>query len=120
MGYNFILRLVDPVHRYGFAMVLHNIGAAELRTGLGRVLSLTRVQPHTIYYNSKTSFVCDISNEHESIELIESNHSSLMKIECSLYKKQLHKWIDAYNNNWVRGAVLVQAVVNAIPVEQPL
>jgi hypothetical protein len=34
-----------------------------------------------------------------------------------LYKKQLRKWCEAYNNNWVRGAVIVQAIVNAMPLE---
>jgi len=75
-----------------------------------------RVIPDTIYFNDTTSFVHDIQHYYSSIKFVKQSHSPLMKVERSLYKRQLRKWIEAYNNNWVRGAVVVQAIVNSMPL----
>jgi hypothetical protein len=77
-----------------------------------------RVTPTVIYYSNEMSFVLQLANDFSDINFIEMSHSQLMRRERSLYKKQLRKWVDAYNNNWVRGAVVVQAVVNAMPITE--
>jgi hypothetical protein len=64
------------------------------------------------------SFVLQLANDFSNINFIEMSHLQLMRRERSLYKKQLRKWVDAYNNNWVRGAVVAQAVVNAMPITE--
>ncbi len=116
LGYHFILRVVDPVRRYGFAVVLRNASDVELCTGFERLLSIMRIFPRTIYYSDKASFVSQLRGKHPSINFIEQCHCPLMRVERSLFKKQLRKWIDAYNNNWVRGTVIVQAIVNSMPL----
>jgi hypothetical protein len=40
LGYNCIMRIVNPVNRYGFAVILHNNLDDELKRGLNRLLSV--------------------------------------------------------------------------------
>jgi len=116
LGFNFILRVVDPVRRLGFSVVLRSNSLNEYQRGFERLISIMRVIPDTIYFNDTTSFVHDIQHYYSSIKFVKQSHSPLMKVERSLYKRQLRKWIEAYNNNWVRGAVVVQAIVNSMPL----
>jgi hypothetical protein len=75
------------------------------------------VHPQKIYCSEKTAFAMESSKHHSGIDFTEHSHSPLMKVEHSLYKRQLIKWINAYNNNnWVHGAVIVQAIVNSLPL----
>jgi hypothetical protein len=116
LGFNFILRVVDPVRRLGFSVVLRSNSLNEYQRGFERLISIMRVIPDTIYFNDTTRFVTDIQHYYSSIKFVKQSHSPLMKVERSLYKRQLRKWIEAYNNNWVRGAVVVQAIVNSMPL----
>ena len=116
LGFNYILRIVDPVRRFGFAVVLRSNDAHELIQGFDRLISMMRVHPACIYYDDNTSFVTYCISQHKSIDFFKHPHSSPMKKERSMYKRQLRKWLEAYNNNWVRGAVIVQAIVNSMPL----
>ncbi len=116
LGFNYILRIVDPVRRFGFAVVLRSNDAHELIQGFDRLISMMRVHPACIYYDDNTSFVTYCISQHKSIDFFKHPHSSPMKKERSMYKRQLRKWLEAYNNNWVRGAVIVQAMVNSMPL----
>jgi hypothetical protein len=116
LGFNYILRIVDPVRRFGFAVVLRSNDAHELIKGFDRLISVMLVHPDVIYYYDNTSFVTYCISNHKSIDFFKHPHSSMMKKERSMYKRQLRKWLEAYNNNWVRGAVIVQAMVNSMPL----
>jgi len=60
---------------------------------------------------------CHYRKSNPNIEFINMPHSPLMRSKHSLYKKQMRKWINAYKNNWVRGAVIVQVVANLLSLE---
>jgi hypothetical protein len=45
------MRIVNPVNRYGFAVILHNNLDDELKRGLNRLLSVICVPIDTIYYS---------------------------------------------------------------------
>ena len=79
----------------------------ELKRSLDRLIEIMQVHPQTIYYSDKTAFAMESCKHHSGIEFLELSHSPLMKVEHSLYKRQLIKWINADNNNWVCGAVIV-------------
>jgi len=115
LSYNTILCLVDPVNRYGFAVVLQCNLENELLEGFKRLLNIMRIPPRIIFFNKSTSFVSKLSDERHDIRFVSRPHTDAMKAEQSLYKRQLRKWAEAYNNNWIFGAVIVQAVVNSLP-----
>jgi hypothetical protein len=117
LSYNTILCLVDPVNCYGFAVVLQCNLENELLEGFKQLLNIMRIPPRIIFFNDTTSFVSKLSDEHHDIRFVSRPHTDAMQAEQSLYKQQLHKWAEAYNNNWIRGAVIVQAVVNSLPIE---
>ena len=117
LGFNYILRIVDPVRRFGFTVVLRSNAANDLMCGFEKLVLIMRVEPQIIYYADHTSFVSDFITHHSTIQFKSEIYSPLMKKERLLYKKQLQKWCEAYNNNWVRGVVIVQAIVNAMPLE---
>jgi hypothetical protein len=104
---NTILRLVDPVNRYGFAVVLQCNLENELLEGFKRLLNIMCIPPRIIFLNKTTSFVSKLSDERHDIRLVSRPHMDAMKAERSLYKWQLRKWAEAYNNNWICGAVIV-------------
>jgi hypothetical protein len=109
-GHNCILRIVDPVNGYGLAVVLCNNMVEELNRGFDHLLTTIRVHITTIFYSDNTSFVIPIVEKSNDINCICQPHTELMKKEHSLYKQQLRKWNESYNNNWIRGTVIVQAV----------
>jgi hypothetical protein len=51
LSYNTILRLVDPVNRYGFAVVLQCNLENELLQGFKHLLNIMRVPPRIIFFN---------------------------------------------------------------------
>jgi hypothetical protein len=114
---NTILHLVDSVNHYGFAVVLQCNLENELLEGCKRLLNIMCIPPSIIFFNETTSFVSKLSYERHNIRFVSRPHTDAMKAERSLFKRQLCKWAEAYNNNWIRGAVIVQAVVNSLPLE---
>jgi len=50
------------------------------------------------------------------IRFVFKPHTDAMRLEHSLFKRQLCKWVEAYNNNGIHGTVIEQAVVNSLPL----
>ena len=57
------------------------------------------------------SFTC----LYPKISFVGKQHSSAMMMECQLYLNQMKKWLKGYGNEWLRGAITVQAVTNTLP-----
>ncbi len=90
---------MDHVYFYGFVIALLKTTEDEMARGCQCLLSIMHVPIGTIYYIDNTSFVSKIMEYLNVINFISQAHTPLMKMESSLSKRQLHKWIKAYNNN---------------------
>lgn len=117
-GYSYLLRMVDPVSRYGHVVVLKSMLKDDIFYSLRRLMAVSRVKPETLYFSSLISFVSELSNEYPSVHLVLGEHNKCMRDERELFLLQLYKWIKE-NKNWVTGATVVQAVTNTLPIPPP-
>jgi hypothetical protein len=81
LSYNTILRLVDLVNRYGFAVVLQCNLENELLEGFKRLLNIMCIHPRIIFFNETTSFVSKLSDERHDIRFVSRPHTDAMKAE---------------------------------------
>ena len=56
-GYSYLLRMVDPVSRYGHVVVLKSMLKDDIFYSLRRLMVVSRVKPETLYFSSLISFV---------------------------------------------------------------
>ena len=117
-GYLYMLRMVDPVSRYGHVVPLKSSSSDNIIDALNRLMMVCRVKPTTLFYSPSLSFVADVSNQYPSVQFVEREHNETMNLERDLFLKQLNKWIKS-NHNWVTGAAVVQAVTNTLPIPPP-
>ncbi len=81
LGFNCILRILDPVRCFGFAVVLQSNAANDLLCGFEKLVSIMRVEPQIIYYDDRTSFVSDFILHHSTIQFKSEIYTPLMKKE---------------------------------------
>jgi hypothetical protein len=114
----YLLRMVDPVSRYGHVLPLKSSSAEDILEALSRLMMVCRVKPTTLYYSSSLSFVCDVSNQYPSVDFVLHEHNETMNNERELFLTQLNIWVNS-NSHWVSDAAVVQAVTNTLPIPPP-
>jgi hypothetical protein len=114
-GYTYILRMVDPVHRYGHAVVLKSLSKGDVCYSLSRLMMVVRIQPTTLYFSQSLSYLEDVSEQYPKTKFECHEHSEAMINEREIFLMQLHKWI-ANEKNWVVGVAVIQAVSNTMPI----
>ncbi|MFY7882391.1 MAG: hypothetical protein ACOVR6_08855 [Fimbriimonas sp.] len=121
-GYTYILRMVDPVHRYGHAVVLKSKSNDDVCYSLSRLMNVVRIQPTTVYFSQSMSYLKDVSELYPNTRFECQEHSEAMINEREIFLKQLNKWM-TNDKNWVSGVTVMQAVTNTLPItpvkEQP-
>jgi hypothetical protein len=55
-GYEYILRMVDPAHRYGHAVVMKSMSKDDIYYSLRRLLTIVCIQPTTLYFDDGLIF----------------------------------------------------------------
>ena len=115
-GYKYILRMVDPVHRYGHSVAMKSTSKDDINYSLRRLLTVVRIQPSTLYFDDGLMFLQDLSKDYPSIKFLCQKHSEAMNNERELFMVQLNKWIDS-EKNWVCGVSVIQAVTNTLPIK---
>jgi len=113
-GFSYILRLVDPIARVGHATPMKTNSSVDVISGFRRLMSMSRIQPSTIYYASTLSDVISSSERYSNVLFVEKSHSTTMLLERQLYLNQMKRWLKGYGNEWLRGALIVQAVTNTL------
>jgi hypothetical protein len=113
-GFSYILRLVDPIARVGHATPMKTNSSVDVISGFRRLMSMSRIQPSTIYYASTLSDVISSSERYSYVLFVEKSHSTTMLLERQLYLNQMKRWLKGYGNEWLRGALIVQAVTNTL------
>jgi hypothetical protein len=78
-NHNCILRIVDPVKRDGFAVVLCNNMVEEFNRGFDHLLTAICVRITTIFYSDNTAFILSIVEKCNDINCICQPHTELMK-----------------------------------------
>lgn len=114
-GYLYMLRMVDPVSRYGHVVVLKSMSKDDFFYSFNRLMTVVRVKPHTLFNSAVISFVSEVANNYPSVQFVLGEHNSSMKAERELFLLQLDKWVRE-KNNWVTGAAVIQAVTNTLPI----
>jgi hypothetical protein len=66
-GYTYIFCMVDPVHRYGHAVVLKSISKDEICFSFTRLMTVVRIQPTMLYFDNSLNFLLDVSQKYPSI-----------------------------------------------------
>ena len=115
-GYTCILHMVDPVHRYGHAVVLKSLSKDDVCYSLSRLMMVVRIQPTTLYFSQSLSYLEDVSEQYPKTKFECHEHSEAMINEREFFLMQLHKWI-ANEKNWVVGVAVIQAVSNTMPIK---
>jgi hypothetical protein len=113
-GFSYILRLVDPIARVGHATPMKTNSSIDVISGFRRLMSMSRIQPSTIYYASTLSDVISTSERYSNVLFVEKSHSTTMLLEQQLYLNQMKRWLKGYGNEWLHGALIVQAVTNTL------
>ena len=108
--------MVDPVHRYGHAVVLKSISKDEICFSFTRLMTVVRIQPTTLYFDESLDFLLDVSQKYPSIKFSCQQHSEAMNNERDIFMMQLNKWINN-DKNWVCGLSVIQAVTNTQPIK---
>jgi hypothetical protein len=114
--------MVDPVHRYGHAVVLKSKSNDDVCYSLSRLMNVVRIQPTTVYFSQSMSYLKDVSELYPNTRFECQEHSEAMINEREIFLKQLNKWV-TNDKNWVSGVTVMQAVTNTLPItpvkEQP-
>ncbi len=69
-GYFYMLRMVDPVSRYGHVVPLKSSSSENVIDALNPLMMVCRVKPLTLYFSSSLSFVSDVSNQYPSVQFV--------------------------------------------------
>jgi hypothetical protein len=124
-NYNYILRVVDHLSKYGFVFPLKRHTAQEVGDGLLHILGAS-VEPQILQSDNGLEFqgyCVDLINE--TFPWMHIVHGKPRKpsmqgsVEVShrAFKTSLVKWLDKENtDNWVIGASVVQCKVNHYPM----
>ena len=114
-GCNYILRLVDPVNRYGHAVVMKSVTTDDVSYSLTRLMTVARYKPNNVIYSQSIHCVSPFSELFPSVKFVVGEHSELMTEERKLFISQLSKW-RSQDPNWVTGVAIIQAVTNMLPI----
>jgi hypothetical protein len=117
-GYNYVLRLVDPLLRRGHAIVLKSVSPPSLVDTFGELVSIIRYKPNQICYSYAAidRVASVLAANYPDIQFIKKDPSDLMNKESDLYVKQIGKWLVDHESNWIFGVNIVQAVTNCLPL----
>jgi hypothetical protein len=115
-GYCYILRLVDPIARYGHALPMKSNSIEVIELTLNKVLSIARHHPNLIYVDNAYVQLLTRAPNYSNITMVEMPHSPLMVAETNKFSAQLDLWLEENNNNWLLGLPAVQAVTNILPL----
>lgn len=108
--------MVDPVHRYGHAVVMKSMSKDDICCFLTHLMIVVNIQPTTLLFDESLIFLLDVSQKYPSIKFLCQQHSEAMSNERGIFIMQLNKWINN-DKNWVCGLSVIQAVTNSLPIK---
>jgi hypothetical protein len=115
-GFRYIFRLVDPENNYGHCTSMKGKEGTHCIEALIKVLSIARIPPSSIHFDSEFEQIIDIAPKYPYIEFQVSPPIESVLASRNKFTELMKKWMREHHGSFVFGATTVQAVCNTLPV----